>query len=151
VIAQLGGPTLPWDEFAGVKAPPALKAGWVTSGYHSDWLGGNVPPVLKKGFRVVQDLLPSSLTGSADVLLPSAAWVEKDGSWENHKNVTQAFVAAFPPRQGAISEGDVFARLLGQRKYDAAAVRQQMGGVFADVVVPSVTEIDEPAPEFVEI
>ncbi|MDB5325142.1 MAG: nuoG, partial [Phycisphaerales bacterium] len=150
VIAQIAGPTMPWEEFAAAKAPAALKAGWVTAGYHSDWLGGNVPAVLKKGFRVVQDLLPNALTNVADVLLPSAAWVEKDGSWENWQNKIQAFTAAFPPRQGAISEGDVYARLLG-RKYDAAAIRAELGGAFLDVVIPTVSEVEEPAPEFMEI
>ena len=151
VIAQLGGPTLSWDEFSAAKAPAALKAGWVTAGYHSDWLGGNIPAVLKKGFRVVQDLLASSLTQSADVLLPSAAWAEKDGTWENWQNKLQAFTQAFPPRDGAMAEGAVFAKLLGRGNYDAAAVRQEMGGAFAEVTLPTVTEVDEPAPEFVEI
>ena len=148
VMEQLGGPTLAWADFSAAKAPAALKAGWVTAGYHSDWLGGNVPPVLKKGFRVVQDLLPSSLTQSADVLLPAAAWVEKSGTWENWQNKQQAFLAAFGPRDGAMVEGQVFARLLGLRKYDPAAVRQELGGVFAE---PSLTHVEEPAPEFVEI
>jgi len=150
VIELLGGPTMQWDEFAGAKAPAALKGGWVTGGYHSNWIGTSIPPVLKKGFRVVQDLLPNALSLSCDVLLPSAAWVEKSGCWENYKGVIQAFEAAFPPRQGAAREGDVFASLLGLQ-YDAAKLRSEMGEAFAGVVVPTLTEADEPAQEFVEI
>ncbi|MGC4030452.1 MAG: molybdopterin-dependent oxidoreductase [Tepidisphaeraceae bacterium] len=151
VIAKLGGPTMPWDEFAAAKAPAALKAGWVTAGYHSDWLGGNIPAVLKKGFRVVQDLLATSLAQSADVLLPSAVWVEKEGSWENWQNKIQAFTAAFPPRQGAMVEGAVYAKLLGLGSYDPAVVRQELGDEFAAVEVPTSVEMNEPAPEFLEI
>ncbi|MGN6627240.1 MAG: 2Fe-2S iron-sulfur cluster-binding protein [Tepidisphaeraceae bacterium] len=150
VIDLLGGPTMAWDAFAGAKAPAALKGGWVTGGYHSNWIGTSIPPVLKKGFRVVQDLLPNALALSCDVLLPSAAWVEKSGCWENYKGVIQAFEAAFPPRQGAAREGDVFASLLGLQ-YDAAKLRSEMGEAFAGVVVPTLTEADEPAQEFVEI
>lgn len=150
VMEKLAGPTMPWDEFAGAKAPAALKAGWVTAGYHSDWLGGQVPAVLKKGFRVVQDLLSNALTNVADVVLPAAAWVEKDGSWENWQNKIQAFTQAFPSRQGAMAEGAVAAKLLG-RTYDAVAIRQELGGDFAAVQIPAAEEHAVPAPEFVEI
>lgn len=150
VIATAGGPTLSWSDFAG-NTPSTLKAGWITAGYHSPWIGADVPAVLKTGFRVVQDLLPSSLTQSADVLLPSAAWVEKDGTWQNYQDKLQVFVQAFPPRNGAMVEGTVFSRLLGRGKYDAAKVRDEMGAPFNTVVVPASEEHAEPAPEFVEI
>ncbi len=150
VLNLLGGTTQDWDAFSrGVHA--TLKGGWIVGGYHSNWTGPEVPAPFKKGFKVVQDLLPSPLTAAADVLLPSAAWVEKDGSWENFKNVGQAFVAAFPPRDGAMREGDVYAKLLGRSKYDAAHIREEMGEGFATITVPTGTEADEPAMEFVEI
>jgi len=150
VIELLGGPTLEWSEFV-AKPQAAIKGVWVTGGYHSNWTGLDVPAGLKKPYKVVQDLLPSALTRSADILLPSAAWVEKEGSWQNYSKLNQAFAAAFAPRDGAIAEGEVFAKLLGRSKYDAASVRTEMGDTFASIAIPTGTEADEPAMEFVEI
>lgn len=149
VIEKLGGSSMDWATF-GTGSHAGLKAGWVTGGYHSHWTGTDMPATLKKAFKVVQDLLPSSLTGSADILLPSAAWVEKDGSWENYKGVVQAFAKAFSPRDGAVAEGEVFARLLG-RRYDAVAIRAELGEGFDAAKPPHASEADEPAMEFVEI
>ncbi|HEX8341055.1 MAG TPA: 2Fe-2S iron-sulfur cluster-binding protein [Tepidisphaeraceae bacterium] len=149
VIAAAGGPSSTWTEFT-AGPQPAVKGGWITGGYHSNWIGADVPAVLKKGVRVVQDMLPTTLSAGADVVLPAAAWVEKSGSWENHAGVIQAFGQAFPPRQGAMPEGDVYARLLN-RRYDAAAIRAELGEDMAAVTLPTTTEADEPAMEFVEI
>jgi len=150
VIALFGGNTTTWDDFS-ATARPNLKGGWLTGGYHSAWVGVTPPAALKKGFRVMQDLLPSSLSQAADVLIPSACWVEKEGTWENHAGVLQAFTQAFPPRDGALSEGTVFARLLGRGRYDAAKIREEIGGDLLAVTIPVSEEAAEPAPEFVEI
>jgi NADH-quinone oxidoreductase subunit G len=149
VLDRVGGNVMSWEDFSG-KAIPAIKAVWVTGGYHSHWTGTELPATIKKAYTVVQDLLPSSLTSSADVLLPSAAWVEKDGSWENYKGVTQAFSAAFAPRDGAVAEGTVIARLMG-RRYDAQALRKELGEPFSTAKLPTTAEADEPAMSFAEI
>ena len=49
-------------------------SGWIVGGYLSNWVTDALK--LPKGFKVVQDILPSSLADKADVLLPSAAWVK---------------------------------------------------------------------------
>src|SRR5438552_8998927 len=82
VIELLGGPK---TDAAGVVASATtnfknLKAGWIVGGYLSNWVTDALK--LPKGFKVVQDILPSSLSDKADILLPSAAWAEKDGCWE---------------------------------------------------------------------
>jgi formate dehydrogenase major subunit len=120
-------------------------------GYLSSWIPKEQPGLFKKGFRVVQDILPSSLADAAEVLLPAAAWAEKDGTWENFAGKMQAFAAAVPPPEGARREGDVYNKLLGRSGfYHAAAVRQEMGGAFAAVKAPSAGAA-EPAFEFVEL
>jgi formate dehydrogenase major subunit len=99
----------------------------------------------------VQDIFPSALTSSADVLLPSAAWAEKDGSWENYQGKIQPFVAAIAPPEGARREGDVYYKLLGRSGfYDAVAVRTEMGAPFAELQLPD-TKATEPAFEFAEL
>jgi NADH-quinone oxidoreductase subunit G len=106
---------------------------------------------LPKGFKIVQDILPSSLSDKADILLPAAAWAEKDGSWENFAGKIQPFLAAVPPPEGARREGDVYYKLLGRSGfYIAEDVRREMGEPFMSIALPQAG-VAEPAPEFVEL
>ena len=153
VIAQLGGPNTDFAGFVASATPELkkLKGGWTVGGYLSAWLPKDQPALFKKGFRVVQDILPSTLTGAADVLLPAAAWAEKDGTWENYAGKLQVFAAAVPPPEGATREGDVYYKLLGRKgMYVAEDVRQEMGEPFAAVALPDTSK-PEPAFEFVEL
>ncbi len=145
VLDMLGGPQ---SAFADLPGNPALKGGWVVGGYLSNW-ATNV--VLPKGFTVVQDILPNRLTQSADVLLPAAAWAEKDGCWENHAGRIQPFASAVAPPDGTRREGDVYLNLLGRREvYNADVIRAEMGGPFATVALPAEAGV-EPAFEFAEL
>jgi hypothetical protein len=156
VIGMLGGPAATYDQL--VSATPtsevaALKGGWIVGGYLSNWLGTEVPPVFKidHGFHVLQDILPTGLTGTVQVLLPMAAWAETEGCWENFAGRIQAFTAAIPPPEGARRAGDAYMRLLGRTGlYNADAVRAEMGEPFASVKAPT-EEAQEPAMQFVEI
>jgi NADH-quinone oxidoreductase subunit G len=146
VIEQLGGPTAQLSE---IGANAKLKGGWIVGGYLSNWVTDALK--LPKGFKVVQDILPTSVGDKADILLPAAAWAEKDGSWENFAGKIQPFLAAVPPPEGARREGDVYYRLLGRDGfYIAEDVRQEMGGAFAALKLPDVNA-PVPAPEFVEL
>ncbi len=153
VIEMLGGPTAEFAAFAKLDTPELkkLKGGWIVGGYLSAWLPKDQPAIFKRGFKVVQDILSSAIANSADVLLPAAAWAEKDGCWENFAGRIQAFAAAIAPPDGARREGDVYYRLLDRSGfYDAACVRRDMGEPFAAVTVPAASAA-EPAPEFVEL
>jgi hypothetical protein len=80
-----------------------------------------------------------------------ACWAETEGCWENHAGRLQAFTAAVPPPEGARRAGDDYYALLGRRgRYDAAAVREEMGEPFAGVKIPSA-RAEEPAFDFVEL
>jgi NADH-quinone oxidoreductase subunit G len=165
VMQLLGGQTAKFDQLASAKpagkpapgAAPAtgvqkLKAGWIVGGYLSPWLPADLPALFRAGnYRVVQDILPSALSDGAEVVIPGAAWAEKDGCWENHAGKIQAFAAAIAPPEGAVREGDVYYKLLGrQGLYNAGSVRREMGEPFASVKVPS-RDAEEPAFEFVEL
>ena len=132
------------------RAGPAT-AGWIVGGYLSNWLPKELPAQFKKGFRVLQDVLSTSLSSGVDVLLPAAAWAEKDGSWENFAGKIQAFAAAVPPPDGVRKEGDVYQSLLGVAGvFSADAVRDEMGQPFAAAKIPDEHAI-EPAFEFAEL
>jgi NADH-quinone oxidoreductase subunit G len=153
VMDQLGGPRATFVDLIDGKSEAIgkLKGGWIVGGYLSNWVPLDPPAVFKKGFRVVQDMLPSSLTSSCDVLLPSAAWAEKDGSWENFAGKVQAFQAAIAAPEGARREGDVYYKLLGRTGvYNATDIRKEMGGPLAEVQLPEENAA-EPAFEFVEL
>jgi NADH-quinone oxidoreductase subunit G len=151
VIEGLGGPSATWDELSANEKPElkTLKGGWIVGGYLSDWQPAK--PALPKGFKVVQDILQSSLANSADVLLPAAAWAEKDGSWENYQGHIQHFSSSIAPIEGCRREGDVYYKLLGRTGlYNAQVLRQEMGGAFAAVKLPDHRTV-EPAFEFAEL
>jgi NADH-quinone oxidoreductase subunit G len=149
IIEKLGGPTLKWEDLTAAKPPANLKGGWIVGGYLSDWLG---KAALPKGFKVLQDILESSLSPKADILLPAAAWAEKDGTWENHAGKLQAFVAAVPPPEGTLREGDVYYKLLGKSGFFSASdVRAELGEPFAAVALPAGKKQNEPEYEFAEL
>jgi NADH-quinone oxidoreductase subunit G len=154
VLAMIGGPTATWEEFSRADAGK-FKGGWIVGGYLSNWVTGDLPAVLSGGFKVVQDLLPTALSESADVVLPAAAWAEKDGCWENYAGKIQPFVSAVAPPEGVLREGDVYQSMLvssGGKAglYKASAVRAEMGEPFAGVTIP-VDQKDVPAMEFAEL
>jgi anaerobic selenocysteine-containing dehydrogenase len=148
---MLGGATISLDEFSrgAHAAVKPLKAGWIVGGYLSSWVTDALK--LPKGFKVIQDILPNKLTDSADVVLPAAAWAEKDGCWENFAGKIQPFDAAIAPPDGARREGDVYLKLLGRTGlYSAVAIRAEMGEPFESIARPAPRRA-EPAFEFVEL
>ncbi|HWE04451.1 MAG TPA: 2Fe-2S iron-sulfur cluster-binding protein [Tepidisphaeraceae bacterium] len=153
ILQLLGGPTAEFDDVVADKLPEQgnLKGGWIVGGYLSNWIPLEIPALFKTGFRVVQDILPNALTERADVLLPAAAWAEKDGSWENFQGKIQPFLAAVAPPDGARREGDVYYALLGREGlYNAQNIRREMAEPFASVQLAAEAEIEH-APQFVEL
>jgi len=153
VMVMLGGASATWEDVVSNSKPELarLKGGWIVGGYLSNWIGAELPSLLRSGFRVVQDILPNALVAAADVVLPAAAWAEKDGCWENHAGKIQPFTAAVMPPDGARREGDVYYNLLNRPGiYNAEVVRQEMGQPFAELKLPSDAEV-EAAPQFVEL
>ncbi len=152
VIAMLAGPTASFDDLTNPKSTNAsitrLKGGWIVGGYHSQWAGKSTFP---RGFKVVQDILPSKLTDAADIFLPAAVWAEKDGCWENFAGKIQPFAAAIAPPEGVRREGDVYLSLLGiHEPYNAQTIRHEMGAPF-DSVKLDVAASPAPAFEFAEL
>jgi NADH-quinone oxidoreductase subunit G len=154
ILELLGGPTATYDLFVKSETPEfkKLKGGWIVGGYLKEWLPKDQPPMFKKGFRVVQDIFPNALVNVAEVVIPGAAWCEKDGSWENYQNIIQVFNKAVPAPEGVLSEADVYFRALKRTGiYSAEAIRKEMGGVFAEAAIPSADVAKQPEMEFVEL
>jgi NADH-quinone oxidoreductase subunit G len=147
IITQLGGPTATLEQLTAGN----FAGGWVTGGYLSNWVSDQLK--LPQGFIVVQDTLENRLTEFADVLLPSAFWAEKDGTWENFAGKLQVFTQAVHPPEGAAVEGVVYSRLLGDTAaYSAANVRKDLGEAFATLAHPAAhAEKPASAYEFAEL
>lgn len=152
-VAEMLGVTLTtWGDFS--NSAPAAGT-WIVGGYLSSWatIGGELPKALRGGFRVVQDILVSPLAEQAEVLLPSAAWAEKSGSWENYQGRIQAFEKAIPAPGLARAEGEAYCKLLNRRGgYVSQDIRNEMGEPFAQVTRPAdETENASPMVEFAEL
>jgi NADH-quinone oxidoreductase subunit G len=153
VIELLGGPSASYEQLVKSETPELkkLKGGWIVGGYLKDWLPKEQPAMFKKGYRVVQDLFANGLVNSAEIVIPAAAWCEKDGTWENYQNILQVFSKAVNAPEGVVAEGEIYARALNRAgAYTAAAVRVEMAGPFAEVVIPAA-DTKEPEMEFVEL
>jgi NADH-quinone oxidoreductase subunit G len=156
VLSRLGGATAMFAEFVKSSKPEMqkLKGGWIVGGYHSAWVptdSANWPAPFKKSYKIVQDVLPSSLASSADIMLPGALWAEKSGSWQNHAGIVQLFEAAVQPPDGVKRDGEVYLKILGKAgRYDAAAIRDEIGDPFDGVKAP-VAATPSPSFEFVEL
>jgi NADH-quinone oxidoreductase subunit G len=156
MLEKLGGPQTSWDDLVsnGRSEIRSLKGGWIVGGYLSNWIPRDMPEIFRQSgnrYLVVQDILANSLTNTAAVVLPSAAWAEKDGTWENFAGKMQAFTAAVPPPEGTRRENDVYYSILGRSGIaNVAGIRAELGDPFTSVVVPTGEE-PEPAMEFAEL
>jgi len=79
----------------------------LTGNYPSDWGTKDLDAALGGKFIVVIDTLLNSLLDRANVVLPGATWAEKAGTFENARNVLQAFEQAIPVIELAKSEGQI--------------------------------------------
>ncbi len=131
----------------------------VTGNYPSNWATHDFLLSLSGKFRVVIDTLSSPLVDDADVVLPSCTWAEKAGTFENARNMLQAFEQAIPAKENTRSEGQIALDLFTAieqasgtnngtagrtiSRFNASAIRSQMAGEFAslaplaDVQVPT--------------
>ncbi|UCF91734.1 MAG: molybdopterin-dependent oxidoreductase [Desulfobacterales bacterium] len=70
----------------------------------------------KLDFLVVQDILECETTRMADVVLPGAAFCEKDGSFTNLEGRIQSFSTVVPPPGHAKPDWEILDRLMAKMK-----------------------------------
>ncbi|MBL9031962.1 MAG: (2Fe-2S)-binding protein [Phycisphaerae bacterium] len=120
-------------------------------------------------FTVQIDTLSSRLVDEADVVLPSATWAEKAGTFQSGRDMLQSFEAAIAPPEHAAAEGQIALDLLRAAAareggsatetpavFYAAATRRQMAELpplkdFATLAPPATTATAAPAMEMVEL
>ena len=160
-LESVGGKTKVLDYAKLIKAwekDKKIGAVIMTGNYPSAWAPKALLDVLDGQFAVLIDTLPTALGERADVVLPGATWAEKNGTFENADNRLQVFAQAIPVREGARTEGQIALDLLAEAgaaepvRFDAEAIRQELGGAFVDEVhLPDSRDVREPDMQFAEI
>ena len=84
----------------------------VTGNAPADWTSNDLMTALSGKFTVLIDTLLNPLVDRADVVIPGATFAEKSGTYENARNVLQAFEQAIPVIEMAKSEGQIATDLL---------------------------------------
>jgi NADH-quinone oxidoreductase subunit G len=110
--AVTGQTPVEFDEF---RANHLADCGAVimTGNYHfpMNWAADGLADALQSTYLVLIDSLESVLAGPADVVLPGATFAEKSGTFENARNILQAFEQAIPTQHESKSEGQIAADL----------------------------------------
>ena len=136
----------------------------ITGNYPSEWVTPNLAAAIGPDrFVLLLDTLPNALNERADVLLPSATWVEKAGTFENIDGVLQSFERAIQPVDYCKSESQIAMELLaavngtGISQFNAAVTRQAMASQAAldrfvsGVSLPKLPMAVESDMNFVEL
>ena len=97
----------------------------LTGGYPSTWVTEAMVEAVGETPLVLMDLLPNRLTERASVLLPTASWVEKAGTFENRDGVLQCFERAIEPLDYCKGENQIGLDLL-------AALEERPSTTFKD-------------------
>lgn len=123
------------DSFVAQLGSVGAGAILVTGNYPSEWTTPQFATALGSKQFVLLDTLPSRITALAQVVLPTATWMEKAGSFENCNGRVQSFERAISPIDFVKSEGQIAlelsAMLLGDsnRALDLAALRGQISAL----------------------
>jgi NADH-quinone oxidoreductase subunit G len=82
-------------------------------------------------YLIVQDIFRSPLAERAHLVLPSATFAEKVGTFTNHAGRVQRLERAIPLQDGQFSDGEIFTRLL--RQFSEGPWTFQPDGVLTEI------------------
>jgi len=155
-LGQITDSVLSFDEL--LAKQDQVSGLLLTGNYPSDWATPAIQSLLDGKFSVLLDTLPSGVLPAVDVLLPSATWIEKAGTFENVNNRLQTFEQAISPIEFARAEGQIALDLTytmagtPREVYDPARTRLEMGDAFAnDVHHPDLPAQAQAEAEFVTL
>ncbi len=132
VLESGGARVLDADAFATALRGGSIGAAVITGNYPSEWVTPAFLEAVSGVPTVLIDTLPTALGERAEVVLPGAAWVEKQGCFESAAGRIQAFERAIAPPDFARAEAqialDLIAHLDGvlPASYSAADTRREM-------------------------
>jgi NADH-quinone oxidoreductase subunit G len=137
IIKSAGGASASFGDFlAGIRSG-RFAAAYVSAGYRQTWATDDVVRALS-GLTalVLHDVLPSAALSCASVVIPGAAWHEREGSFMNAAGLVQAL----PPIAGVKSDGQFLSELCGDAGlFRSRKAREKMAAEmveFANAFVP---------------
>jgi len=124
-----------------------VAVAFVTSGYSTAfpaWGTETAERLGKAGFLIVHDMLPSALSDAAAIVIPAAAFSEKDGTYINHAGLAQTTEAGCVPQRGARTDGQIYLDLLGRRGLvRAIEIRKEIGKAVPALAALATGELGE--------
>jgi len=129
ILKHFQGAVIPLEQ--AIAGGTDIKAWYFVGGYSQGWVTETIEKaVIDPTLLIVQDIFPSPLSMRADIVLASAAFTEREGSFVNFAGLAQEFHAATRPIGDARSDGRIFHELTQQRgMFNAAVVRKEMAEV----------------------
>jgi len=123
ILARFGGNQADLSQIAFDK----LRGLWITGGYFATPLDQLIPLPVKPDMLIVQDSFVSRLSEMADVILPMAIWLEREGSFTNRQEMIQLFQRVVIPPMGMVQDGHWLARMVGLKgTYRAEILRSEL-------------------------
>ncbi len=126
-----------WSALRAALAKRAGAAVILTGNYPGAWQTPELIAAVNGHPLLLLDTLRGPLCSSAEVVMPAATWLEKDGSFESARGHLQGFCRAIEPVGAARSEGQVAIDLDAIRRgvkgdhFDVASIRAEMGATAA--------------------
>jgi len=141
VLQAAGGTTLSSEQFIERSGKGDFSAAWIAGGYPKPWVDKNMAKIVANfELLIVQDLFENELMAGAAIVLPSCAWVEREGSFVNAAGLIQSFERAINPPDTARRDGQYLYEIAGfTGLYTGEQVREWMAPTvpaFADVYAP---------------
>ncbi len=118
VLEAIGGTVASYDQLLAQLKSGSIGGTILTGNYPSDWTTPALLAAVEGTFTVVIDTLPNALTERADILLPGVTWAEKAGTFQNGRDMLQAFEQAIAPvpGEGARQEGQIALDLIAETR-----------------------------------
>jgi len=135
IIEASGCATLTFDEFVEKAGQGEFAGAWIVGGYpERNWVPKELASAAGKiEFLVVQDIFDNKLVAGASVVLPSCAFVEREGCFVNQAGKVQPFRPAVAPPDGCRRDGQYLYELAGhQGLYNAGHVRELMAATMSE-------------------
>jgi NADH-quinone oxidoreductase subunit G len=131
VLRHFQGALIGFDEAVKQASEGRLQALYLAASYpprRDGWVTPQQADLLRKvPVLICQDLAPSPVSGRASIVMPGAAFAEKDGTFVNYAGLAQAIRWAVTPTGECRTDGQVFLDLMQRRGLaHAATLRKEL-------------------------
>ena len=142
VLRHFEGDVIP---IASITQRADAKAWFFVGGYQSGWVTEAIDRAVgTPSLLIVQDIFPSPLSERADVVLASATFAEREGTYINHAGLAQSTQAAIRPPADVRSDGRMLMEL-SQRTglFNALSLRKEIGTAISELSALAVGDLGE--------